>query len=311
MIDLNQLIEKSNKKLVGVHPYVKNKAIELIKKAYTEGIYIQVTQGFRSIEEQNELYAQGRTKPGKIVTKAKGGQSIHNYGLAFDIAVLNKDGSINWNDTSLYVKVGQLGKSLGLEWGGDWKTIKDMPHFQYTFGLTLKDLQKGKRPPNSPPSITQTKNYYELGDEGDKVKEIQQKLIQLGYQLNGGADGVFGQSTLKAVKDFQAKYGLTVDGIVGQQTLKKLDEVLQQINKNKQVEQNIKIQEVMKMKLIDFIGEERMNKVVTVLREARQDGILKSDEWENKAKDRSLTIGEAIYVTMIMDHRRFRDFCKK
>jgi peptidoglycan LD-endopeptidase CwlK len=312
MMDLNQLIEKSNRKLANVHPYVKNKAIELIKKAYTKGIYVQVTQGFRSIEEQNELYAIGRTKPGKIVTNAKGGQSIHNYGLAFDIVILNNDGSLNWNtNDNRWKRVGQIGESIGLEWGGSWKTFKDMPHFEYTFGLTLKDLQNGKRPPNYPSSSPQPKNYYELGDEGEKIKEIQQKLIKLGYQLNGGADGIFGQSTLNAVKQFQSKYGLAVDGIVGENTLKKIDEVLKQISKDKQVEQNKKLQEVMKMKLVDFIGEDRMNKVATVLREAKQDGILESNEWEEKAKNRTLTFGEAIYVTMIMDHRRFRDYCKK
>lgn len=157
-MDLNRLIEKSNRKLVNVHPYVKNKAIELIKKAYAEGIYVQITQGFRSIEEQNELYAIGRTKPGKKVTNAKGGQSIHNYGLAFDIVILNNDGSLNWNTSDKrWKRVGQIGQSIGLEWGGTWKTFKDYPHFQYTFGLTLKDLQRGKRPPNSPSLSTQTK----------------------------------------------------------------------------------------------------------------------------------------------------------
>ena len=302
-MDLNRLIEKSNKKLVNVHPYVKNKAIELIKKAYAEGIYIQVTQGFRSIEEQNELYAIGRTKPGKIVTKAKGGQSIHNYGLAFDIVVLNNDGSLNWNTSDKrWKRVGQIGQSIGLEWGGTWKTFKDYPHFQYTFGLTLKDLQRGKRPPNSPVLTAQTKNYYELGDKGDRVKEIQQKLIQLGYQLNGGADGIFEQSTLNAVKDFQAKYGLTVDGIVGQQTLKKLDEVLQ----NKQ-----KLQEVMKMKMSDFVNDYNMKQLATVYREAREQGLLSDDRWEKKAANHEITVGEVAFLATILDYRRFRDFCKK
>lgn len=311
-MNLNQLIEKSNRKLVNVHPYVKNKAIELIKKAYAEGIYVQVTQGFRSIEEQNELYAQGRTKPGKIVTNAKGGQSIHNYGLAFDIVILNNDGSLNWNTSDKrWRRVGQIGQSIGLEWGGTWKTFKDYPHFQYTFGLTLKDLQNGKRPPNYTVSSQQTKNYYELGDKGDKVKEIQQKLIQLGYRLNGGADGVFGESTLNAVKQFQSKYGLVADGIVGVNTLKKIDEVLQQMNNLKQVKQNEKLQEAMKMKMSDFVNDYNMKQLATVYREAREQGLLSDDRWEKKAANHEITVGEVAFLATILDHRRFRDFCNK
>ncbi len=146
-IGLKELIERAEKKLVGVHPLVATKARQLIERAYREGINVIITQGLRTVEEQNELYAQGRTKPGKIVTNAKGGYSYHNYGLAFDFAVLNDDGSVSWNVDEKWKRVGAIGKSLGLEWGGDWKDFKDYPHFQYTFGLSLADLRAGKRPP--------------------------------------------------------------------------------------------------------------------------------------------------------------------
>lgn len=146
-IGLKELLEKADKKLQGVHPTVAAKARQLISQAYKEGIPIIITQGFRSVEEQNELYAQGRTKPGKIVTNARGGYSYHNFGLAFDFAVLNPDGSVNWNVDAKWKRVGQIGKSLGLEWGGDWTSFKDYPHFQYTFGLSLAQLRAGKRPP--------------------------------------------------------------------------------------------------------------------------------------------------------------------
>lgn len=72
------------------------------------------TDGYRSIEEQNALYAQGRTKPGNIVTNAKRGQSNHNYGIAFDVAIWNGNTIVwdrDWN------KIGTIGKSCGLEWG--------------------------------------------------------------------------------------------------------------------------------------------------------------------------------------------------
>ena len=145
-IGLKELLEKAEKKLVGVHPVVATKARQLIEQAYREGINVIITQGLRTIEEQNELYAQGRTKPGKIVTNAKGGYSYHNFGLAFDFAILKDDGSVSWNVDDKWKRVGAIGKSLGLEWGGDWKDFKDYPHFQMTFGLSLADLRAGKRP---------------------------------------------------------------------------------------------------------------------------------------------------------------------
>ena len=114
-IGLKELLEKAEKKLVGVHPVVATKARQLIEQAYREGINVIITQGLRTIEEQNELYAQGRTKPGKIVTNAKGGYSYHNFGLAFDFAILKDDGSVSWNVDDKWKRVGAIGKSLGLE----------------------------------------------------------------------------------------------------------------------------------------------------------------------------------------------------
>jgi peptidoglycan L-alanyl-D-glutamate endopeptidase CwlK len=173
-IGLKELLEKADKKLKGVHPLVAAKARQLITAAYKEGINIIITQGLRTIEEQNELYAQGRTKPGKIVTNAKGGESYHNFGLAFDFAVLNADGSVNWKVDEKWKRVGQLGKSLGLEWGGDWKKFKDYPHFQYTFGLSLADLRAGKCPPAKDESEV---SEYQLTE---KDKEVIETLRCLG-----------------------------------------------------------------------------------------------------------------------------------
>jgi peptidoglycan L-alanyl-D-glutamate endopeptidase CwlK len=117
---------------------------------------------YRSPEEQDALYAQGRTKPGKIITNAKAWQSIHNYGLAFDIVLLlDKDGdgkfeSVSWDTMKDFDgdkiadwgKVVKYFKSKGWFWGGDWKSIPDTPHFQYDFGYTWQELNalrlKGK-----------------------------------------------------------------------------------------------------------------------------------------------------------------------
>jgi len=114
----------------------------------------------RTFAEQNALFAQGRTRlfdeNGRklgIVTKARGGQSYHNYGLALDIVLIkdtNNDGKFetaSWETNVDFDKDGkadwmevvQIFKNNGWEWGGDWK-FKDRPHFQKTFGFTTKQL---------------------------------------------------------------------------------------------------------------------------------------------------------------------------
>ena len=136
----------SEQRVAQVHPVLATRGRSLIDLCGHAGISILVTQGLRTWEEQEALYAKGRTEPpiGKehIVTQAKGGQSYHNFGLAFDIAVLDAAGKMDW-DTSHpgWALAGQLGKTVGLEWGGEWTTFKDLPHFQYTAGLTLAECR--------------------------------------------------------------------------------------------------------------------------------------------------------------------------
>jgi peptidoglycan L-alanyl-D-glutamate endopeptidase CwlK len=107
-----------------VQPYARN----LVRMAADQGIRIIVTSGLRTYEEQQQKYAQGRTTPGKIVTNAKAGYSMHNFGLAFDVTIFS--GSTPVWESPNYKAIGAIGRSLGLEWGGDWKTIMDEPHFQ-------------------------------------------------------------------------------------------------------------------------------------------------------------------------------------
>lgn len=189
-IGLKELIERAEKKLVGVHPLVATKARQLIERAYKGGINIIITQGLRTIEEQNELYAQGRTKTGKIVTNARGGYSYHNFGLAFDFAILNADGSVNWNVDEKWKRVGALGKSLGLEWGGDWRDFPDYPHFQLTFGLSLADLRAGKRPPTQSPQQKEEKEVNKDDVKGHWAEASIRKAMEKGV-IKGYADGTF------------------------------------------------------------------------------------------------------------------------
>lgn len=91
--------------------------------------------GDRTCAEQNALYAQGRTKPGPIVTNAKCGQSNHNYGIALDFGVFDQAGRYLDNDNptlaaKVHREVGQIASAYQLDWGGNWTSIVDYPHFE-------------------------------------------------------------------------------------------------------------------------------------------------------------------------------------
>lgn len=106
--------------------------------AKKEGIDLKITFGLRTFAEQQKIYDQGRTTPGPIVTKAKPGQSFHNYGLAIDVVPI-VNGKADWN-SKLWTKIGDIGKACGFSWGGDWKTFKDLPHFEYPKNTNYKTL---------------------------------------------------------------------------------------------------------------------------------------------------------------------------
>ncbi|MBO9571609.1 MAG: M15 family metallopeptidase, partial [Chitinophagaceae bacterium] len=130
----------TDKKIATLHTSVQNKMKEFILKADNRfGIKLRVTDGFRSVEQQDKLYAQGRTAPGNRVTNARGGYSNHNFGLAVDVVPM-VNGKPNF-ESNQYPLIGRIGQSVGLEWGGSWKTILDQPHFQDLQGFSLKDLR--------------------------------------------------------------------------------------------------------------------------------------------------------------------------
>lgn len=133
----------NSRSLEDLHPKVREMCNLFISSCKKEGIDVLITSTYRDIESQNKLYAQGRTEPGKKVTNAKGGQSFHNWRVAFDFVPIIS-GKAQWNDIALFKKCGEIAKSHGLEWAGDWKTFKEYAHCQYTSGLSLKDFQQGK-----------------------------------------------------------------------------------------------------------------------------------------------------------------------
>lgn len=162
-----------SRSLESLHPKVKEAAIKLRDLAKSKlNLRIIFTQTLRSELEQQALYSQGReslevvnekrflanmppikSADNNIVTRARTSKdSYHGYGLAFDIAITDLTGKyIKWNKTSDWNsdgisdwdQVGALASECGLEWGGNWTSMPDPPHFQMNMGYTIAQLKNG------------------------------------------------------------------------------------------------------------------------------------------------------------------------
>lgn len=130
-----------------LHPRLIAEAKAILGEAQAAmptGVQVRITHGLRTVAEQNALFAIGRTKPGKIVTNARGGDSFHNYGLALDFCLI-VNGKASFTVDANWLKVIEIFERYGWESGHHWK-FKDSPHVQKTFGLSIADLKGGKRP---------------------------------------------------------------------------------------------------------------------------------------------------------------------
>jgi peptidoglycan L-alanyl-D-glutamate endopeptidase CwlK len=125
---------RSEAALANVDPNLAAKVRTAADQMSTTGTFLLVVSGLRTAAEQNALYAQGRNgAPGHIVTNAKAGQSMHNYGLAVDVVpyLSGQSGALNWNTGTPQFQAMVLAlKAQGLMWGGDWVSFKDEDHFQ-------------------------------------------------------------------------------------------------------------------------------------------------------------------------------------
>ena len=126
-------------KKAGLDPEFRTKLEIFEKRLLESGIRVKLVSGYRSFEEQNRLYALGRTKPGRIVTKARGGYSWHNFGLAADYAFIS-GGQLTWDGP--WRIFGRIARECGLEWGGDWRKFPDRPHVQWRRGKTLAQMRR-------------------------------------------------------------------------------------------------------------------------------------------------------------------------
>ncbi len=105
-------------------------ARKFMLRLLNNGIDAKIISGTRTYEQQNKLFRQGRYRnPGKIITKARGGRSNHNFGIAWDIGIFTASGGYS-KSKKRYGEAAKYGISSKLEWGGHWKSFPDAPHYQ-------------------------------------------------------------------------------------------------------------------------------------------------------------------------------------
>lgn len=180
-----------------LHPTLQNKIAELKKLCEANGLEIGIGECLRTKEEQDTLYAKGRTIPGSVVTSAKGStySSMHQWGVAFDF--YRNDGKGAYEDRDgFFKKVGKLGKSIGLEWGGDWKRPVDKPHFQLPdWGSGVSVLKKQYKTPDNfiktweETAMTEAerKEFETLKEEVTKLLKSKEKIYHYTKDLPGWA----------------------------------------------------------------------------------------------------------------------------
>ncbi len=133
----------TNERLDTLYPFVKERAEYLYQEVMTvHGMQLRCAYGIRTFKRQDELYQQGRSTPGPIVTWARPGYSLHQYGLALDSFFKGPDPYLEKDTHGLecWDIYGRIAKEHGFEWGGDFEHT-DRPHIQMTFGLKLSDIQ--------------------------------------------------------------------------------------------------------------------------------------------------------------------------
>ena len=216
----------------GMKAIVKEKVLDIIEKAYAEGIYVLITSGYRSVAEQNKLFAKGRTtaqlralgvygvegKPNEDkVTNAIGSQSNHTQGIAVDYCLTNKTATEDyWVVNKDWKRVAAIAKSMGFAWGGDWKGFVDNPHLEYTGKITVVPEETKVES-----DIVTTPNKPET-DGDDDFKKFQNFLNGYTAKANFKAlvvDGYPGpKSKAAAIRVFQYFAKVSIDGVFGQKS---------------------------------------------------------------------------------------------
>lgn len=226
-----------------LHPRLQSKLAELQTLCSNNGITIKIGECLRTVAEQDALYAKGRTTAGNIVTNAKGSSysSQHQWGIAADFYLdmdIDGDGSKSDdafnNATRLFDSVGSLAKSIGLGWGGDWKSPVDKPHLYLPdWGSTPSKLKAQYGTPenffrtwsNTSTTAPSSNTNNTQTSSGNSIIAIGQAHANNFAQCGLVTDGIRGANTRKAAvkvvqRALNADYnaGLVEDGIWGNAT---------------------------------------------------------------------------------------------
>jgi len=199
-----------------IHPGLVSVMELTLSKLKDAGTPFKVYSGLRTFEEQDKLYAKGRSIPGRIVTKARGGQSMHNYGLAVDLAPFNlltpEEWDLHWPnpheagniwfdlESTLQDSATELDSykndGVDYEWGGRWK-FKDVPHVQVR--TTLREIRAGHYPHVEDIEWSVVAHTSFLYDTAWIRKRVQRMMSELGFSV-GPIDGIVGRKTKDALR---------------------------------------------------------------------------------------------------------------
>jgi len=203
-----------------LYPVLYDRIKQLLAEAYAEGLNVAVYEAHRSFEEQQRRHDGGTARD-------QPGYSWHQYGLACDLVFKDDNGNWSWDPSLDWQKLGEIGKGLGLEWGGGWAAPQHLYHFQLCRGMSINQAYNCYQAGGIPAVWVEflrripSRRRLELKEpprRSEDIKEVQWRLSSLRYLETQDISGIFAEITDAAVREFQRTNGLIVDGIIGPQT---------------------------------------------------------------------------------------------
>ena len=220
--------------LKGVHPDL----VRVVERAADlTPVPFRVFEGVRSIEQQAKNVRNGvsQTMNSRHIPGANGYGHAVDLVLAFDVdgdgdvdgadywaAPGSSQGAAAWRRLEAAVKKAAAELRIPVEWGGDWRSFKDYPHWQLPWKAYPANRPAGSAPLALPAAAAS--GVYRLGATADRVRVYQQALHRLGYSIP--VTGTFDDRTDFVVRVVQQQNGLAVDGVLGPRTMTVIDAML-------------------------------------------------------------------------------------